>query len=73
MKVIEKTLHRATKENLLTDELFIAELKSSIQNLNLPNTYENLLTTPWQAGFESRLGLRTDKESGRLVAPFQKA
>jgi len=65
--VIGETLRRATKENLLTDELFIAELKSSIQNLNLPNTYDDFIHHPLASWIESRLGLRTDKESGRLV------
>jgi len=71
--VIGETLRRATKENLLTDELFIAELKSSIQNLNLPNTYDDFIHHPLASWIESRLGLRTDNDSGRLVRALPKS
>ncbi|MGI6235811.1 MAG: DEAD/DEAH box helicase, partial [Christensenellales bacterium] len=70
--VIGETLRRATKENLLTDELFISELKLSIQNLDLPNTYDEFTHHPLASWVESRLGLRTDKESGRLVRALPK-
>jgi len=71
--VIGETLRRATKENLLTDEFFIDELKSSIQNLNLPNTYDDFIHHPLASWVESRLGLRTDKDSGRLVRALPKS
>jgi len=71
--VIGETLRRATKEYPLNDELYIAELKSSIQNLRLPNTYEEFIHHPLASWVESRLGLRTDEESGRLVRALPKS
>jgi hypothetical protein len=53
---------------------FIAKLKASIQNLDLPNTYDQFqFITRWQAGLKRRLGLTTDKESGRLVRALPKS
>jgi hypothetical protein len=71
--VIGETLRRATKENLLTDESFITELKSSIQNLNLPNTYDEFTHHPLASWAESRLGITTYTESGRLVRALPKS
>lgn len=71
--IIGETLRRATKENSLTDASFIAELKSSIQNLNLPDTYDEFTHHPLASWVESRLGLMTDKESGRPVRAIPKS
>lgn len=71
--VIGETLRRATEENSLTDEIFLARLKASIQNLDLPITYEELIQHPLASWVESKLGLTTDFESGRLVRAIPKS
>lgn len=71
--VIGETLRRATNENLITDEVFIGKLRSSIQNPNLPGTYDEFTEYPLASWVESRLGLRSDNETGRLVRALPKS
>lgn len=71
--VIGETLRRATNENLISDEAFIAKLRSSIQNPNLPGTYDEFTEYPLASWVESRLGLRSDNETGRLVRALPKS
>jgi ATP-dependent helicase YprA (DUF1998 family) len=54
--VIGETLRRATVENSLADEAFLARLKASIQNLHLPDTYDAFIHHPLASWVESRLG-----------------
>jgi len=51
----------------------LMKLKSSIQNLNLPNTYDDFIHHLLASWVESRLGLRTDNDSGRLVRALPKS
>ncbi|MHC1770190.1 MAG: DEAD/DEAH box helicase [Flexilinea sp.] len=71
--VIGETLRRATEESSFSDQVFIAKLKASIQNLDLPDTYDQFIHHPLVSWVESRLGLTTDKESGRLVRALPKS
>mgnify|MGYP000919100567 CR=1 FL=1 len=65
--IIGETLRRATKEPTITNESFITELRSSIENLNLPNTYEEFTQHPLASWIESTLGLRRDQDSHHLM------
>jgi ATP-dependent helicase YprA (DUF1998 family) len=65
--VIGETLRRATEEHNPDDGAFHTQLRSSIQDLILPETYEELIHHPLASWVESRLGLTTDVQSGRLV------
>jgi ATP-dependent helicase YprA (DUF1998 family) len=65
--VIGETLRRATGENSFQDPVFLASLKASIQNLDLPNTYAEFIQHQLASWVETRLGLTTDITSGRLV------
>jgi ATP-dependent helicase YprA (DUF1998 family) len=71
--IIGETLRRATEENSLSDEAFIARLKTGIQNLDLPDTYDEFIHHPLASWVESKLGLTTDVESGRLVRALPKS
>ncbi len=71
--VIGETLRRATVENVLTDAEFIGRLKTSIQQLDLPNSFDEFIRHPLASWVESWLGLTRDKESGRLVRTHPKS
>jgi ATP-dependent helicase YprA (DUF1998 family)/very-short-patch-repair endonuclease len=71
--VIGETLRRATQEGNFSDIVALCALQSSIQNQILPNTYAEFIAHPLASWVESRLGLKTDPGSGRLVRATPKS
>lgn len=65
--IIGETLRRATVDFSDSDPVFQNELKLSILNHTLPETYEDFQKHPLARWVESRLGLTKDPASGRLV------
>lgn len=70
--VIGETLRRVTKEYLSTDQVFIAGLKACIENHDIPNTYDQIVQHPLASWVESKIGITTDREDGRLVRALPK-
>lgn len=71
--VIGETLRRATEESSSTDQTFIAKLKASILDLDLPETHDQLIHHPLASWVETTLGLTVDNESGQLVRALPKS
>jgi len=71
--VIGETLRRSTKEHDLSDINYISDLKASILNLEMPESYDQFVQHPISSWVESKLGLTLDAESNRLIRAFPKS
>src|SRR5262249_19662410 len=66
-RVIGETLRRATPERSVSDPAFVTELRERISTGRPPVGYAAFLSDPLSSWIESKFGIRSEGDSGRLI------